>query len=191
MCREWAKSRGYCPRPKRHCHDCNSPHGGRHCPRVYTDVGSAKNICRPGIQRLLSERLEIGDVVAYRLDRLTRSIHDWCHLLDHLHGTRAGRRPTIYTAQVSVDLDTAAGRYIASTLILFGEFERHTISQRTTEALAKRSGRSSYEMVLPLIEQLRAAGKSLRDIAAACSMAMGKEVGHSTVRYLIKKHLES
>jgi len=155
------------------------------------DVGSAKDLARPGIQKLLAERHLFGDVVAYRLDRLTRSIHDWCHLLEHLHGTRNGNRPTIFTAQLSVDLDTATGRYISSALILFGEFERHTISQRTADAMAKRRGGRSYDMVLPLIDQLRAAGKSLREIAQACSLAMGKEVGHSTVRYLIKRHLEN
>jgi hypothetical protein len=70
-------------------------------------------------------------LVSLRLDRLSRSVADFCGLLD-----RASRRSwTLVVLNVNVDTSTPSGGLLASVMICFAEYERKLIGQRTSEAL--------------------------------------------------------
>lgn len=156
-------------------------------PRVYTDVGTGADLLRPGITALLSDLHQIGHVLVYKLDRLTRSGRDWYQLQEKIHGVRSDGDYTIISASQGYDLKKPDGRMVAALIIVMAEFERELIAQRTTDALDKQRG-GSYSSALPLIASLKKAGYSLREIAASISAAIGKEVAHTTIRFLIKKH---
>jgi DNA invertase Pin-like site-specific DNA recombinase len=153
--------------------------------KVYTDISTGSNLLRPGLTALLADLPLIGNVLVYKLDRLTRSGKDWYHLLDTIHGVRYGENYTIISASQGYDLNKPDGRMLAAMLIVVAEFERSLISQRTVDALAKKRG--AYDEALPLIASMHAARYSLRDIAAHVGSALGRKICHSTVAYLIAK----
>lgn len=137
-----------------------------------TDEGlSAKNLNRPGLLSAL-ERLDAGEahmLAAVRLDRVSRSVHDFSGLLD-----RAARKGwAIVFLDVSVDTSTPSGEFVATTLAASAQFERKLIGQRTREGLARRRAegvvlgrpRAMPTETVQLIVQLRAEGLSLSKIA--------------------------
>lgn len=106
-----------------------------------TDEGlSAKNLARPGLTAALAE-LEAGAasvLVVSKLDRLSRSLLDFCTLVDL--GKRQGWQ--IVVLDSDVDTSTASGALMMNVLASFAEFERQLISQRTSAAMQqlKRQG---------------------------------------------------
>lgn len=67
-----------------------------------------------------------------KLDRLSRSVHDFSGILD------LGRREGWGVAALDLDVDTATtnGKMLAHMLVLLAEWERDTISDRTKAGLA-------------------------------------------------------
>ena len=106
-----------------------------------TDRGaSAATLKRDGVQRVL-DRLKAGDVagvIAWRLDRLTRSIRDLLTLLDLTKDERVG----IVSVTESLDTTTPMGRFVVHLLVLIAQWERETIGARTKAAVshARKSG---------------------------------------------------
>lgn len=104
-----------------------------------TDEGvSAKTIDRPALGVALAA-LAGGDadgLVVAKLDRLSRSVADFCGLLDRSH------REGWDLALLDIGLDTSLpmGRFTAQIMASVAELERNLIGQRTRDALAvKRS----------------------------------------------------
>ena len=87
---------------------------------------------REGLQRLLSdvEDGDIGAVVVYKADRLSRSLKDLLTLLDNRLEPNGVRFVSV-TEQF--DTSTASGRLFLQMLGSFSEFERNVITERTTE----------------------------------------------------------
>lgn len=136
------------------------------------DAGlSGATMARPALTEAL-ERLDAGaaDVlVASKLDRVSRSVHDFSGLLDRAH--HQGWRLVLLDS--GVDTSTAAGEMVANMLARAAQYERRLISQRTRDALtAKRAagvrlGRPSAvlrEVVERIITE-RASGATLKAIA--------------------------
>lgn len=157
---------------------------------IIEDAGiSAKSLNRPGLQRALA-MLDSGAVdglLIVKLDRLTRSVADWQKLIDGYFGEKAGK--SLFSVADSIDTRTAAGRLVLNVLLSVAQWERETIAERTKDALqhkirtGQRCGRVRYgydlagdgttlvanddqQQALVLVRELKAAGKSLRDIAA-------------------------
>ena len=157
---------------------------------VVEDAGeSAKTLNRPGLQHAL-QMIRSGEADALlivKLDRLTRNVGDWQKLIEGFFGERAGK--TLCSVGDSIDTRTAAGRLVLNVLLSVAQWEREAIGERTKDALQHkiRSGercgdlRYGYDLAddgktlvpnaveqetLGLIRELRAAGESLRDIAA-------------------------
>jgi DNA invertase Pin-like site-specific DNA recombinase len=106
-----------------------------------TDEGcSAKNLHRPGITSAL-DRLANGDagtLVVAKLDRLSRSVHDFAGLLQ-----RAEREGwALIALDPGVDMTTASGKLVAGVMATVAEWESAVIGERTRDALAtlKASG---------------------------------------------------
>lgn len=105
---------------------------------VFFDQGSGAIASRPGLDALLSE-LKPGDtVVAWRLDRLGRSVLNLADLLERLRS----RDVTVRSLTDGVDTSTSMGRMLFGLLASLAEFERETIRERVNAgmAAARRAG---------------------------------------------------
>ena len=153
------------------------------------DAESAKSLRRDGLQRALN-LLRTGKadgLLIVKLDRLTRSVADWQALIDAFFGERGGKQ--LFSVNDSIDTRTAAGRLVLNVLITVAQWERETIGERTKEALrhkinnGQRVGKVRFgfdlapdgitlvvnpaeQQTLAFMRNLRAAGRTLRQIAA-------------------------
>ncbi|MBK8285769.1 MAG: recombinase family protein [Ahniella sp.] len=108
----------------------------------FDDPGySASTVERPALRRLLSlvDAGGVDVVISLRLDRLSRSLSDFMKLMDRFRA--AGVAFVSVTEAFSTD--TPVGRLTMGLLATFAEFERATISARTSEKVsgARRRGR--------------------------------------------------
>lgn len=128
---------------------------------------------RPALAEAL-DRLRRGDaqaLYAQRLDRLSRSVADFAHLLDL--AKRQGW--TVAVLDADVDTSTPSGEFLVNVLASAAQYERRIIGARTRDALAQRRregvrlGRPSTlsASVVARIVREREAGQSLRAIAEA------------------------
>lgn len=129
--------------------------------------GAAK---REGRERLLdaARRREIDLVLVWRLDRWGRSVTDLLSTLQELEHLGVG----FVSLTEALDLTTPAGRAMAGLLVIFAEFEREILRERTRAGLAharengKRLGRPATAAVHAAeIRKLHRAGASKSEIA--------------------------
>jgi DNA invertase Pin-like site-specific DNA recombinase len=139
---------------------------------VVEDVGSGKDLKRPGIRAAL-DMLASGDasaLVVAKLDRLSRSMVDFAKIM----ATAQEESWALVALDVNVDTTTPSGEAMAHMLATFAQFERRLISERTRQALAEKRASGVRLGAPPQIEaaiadRIRAernAGATLREIAA-------------------------
>lgn len=100
--------------------------------RIYTDAGySGKNINRPQFTKLLEDIKSglIKRVIAYRLDRISRSIADFSQLLIMFEKYNV----KFVSATENFDTDTPMGRAMINIVMTFAQLERETIVERVTD----------------------------------------------------------
>ena len=105
---------------------------------VEDDGFSGKSLKRPGLQGAIQmlARGERGALMVAKLDRLSRSVKDFCELVDM--SRHDGWK--LVVLDCNVDTSTPAGEMLAGVMAQFAQFERRMIGLRTKEALAvKRS----------------------------------------------------
>lgn len=155
---------------------------------VHVDAGlSGKRADnRPELQAALNAAIDSGAVlVVYSLSRLARSTKDTIAIGEQLEKAGAD----LVSLSEQIDTTSAAGKMIFRMLAVMAEFERDLVSERTTTALAhkkaqgKRVGKIPFgwnlaadgetlvenadeQEALRLIQELNAAGHSLRAIAS-------------------------
>src|SRR5882672_3160926 len=118
-------------------------HAGWVClPKRFDDGGcSGANTDRPALQQLLADVAAGGVdcVVVQRVDRLSRSLRDFAHLMEAFE--------THHVAFVSVtqqfNTATSMGRLVLNVLLSFAQFERELIAERTRDKMAatRRKGK--------------------------------------------------
>ena len=109
------------------------------CERIYTEKASGGRWDRPELHRAL-EQLRPGDVlVVWKLDRLSRSLKDLVHLIDHIRKVGAKFR----SITEAIETETPVGQLIAEVLGAFAQFEREMTRERTRAGLdaARQKGR--------------------------------------------------
>ena len=112
--------------------------------RVYTDKGfSGKNTDRPALQRLLAdaEAGRIDRLLVYRLDRISRSVHDFTELCARLGA--CGVHFQSITEGLTLD-DSPTGTVMAQIMMVFAQFERETIQRRVTDNYFARAKAGLY-----------------------------------------------
>lgn len=112
--------------------------------RVYTDKGySGKNIERPALQRLLADAENglVDKILVYRLDRISRSVHDFTGLCGRL--SARGVHFQSVTEGITLD-DSPAGTVMAQIMMVFAQFERETIQRRVTDNYFARAKTGMY-----------------------------------------------
>lgn len=154
---------------------------------IHVDAGlSGSKSNRPGLQAALTQACsEKGVLVVYSLSRLARSTKDTLAIAERLDKAGAD----LASLSERIDTTTAAGKMLFRMLAVLAEFERDQISERTTTAMrhmraqGRRVGAVPFgfdlaedgetltpnqgeQVALALIREARAAGASLRQIAA-------------------------
>lgn len=112
--------------------------------KVYTDKGfSGKNINRPALQQLLADAEDgrIDKILVYRLDRISRSVHDFTGLCAQLSAQGIHFRSV--TEGITLD-DSPAGMVMAQIMMVFAQFERETIQRRVTDNYFARAQTGMY-----------------------------------------------
>lgn len=112
--------------------------------RVYTDKGfSGKTINRPALQRLLhdAENGLVDKILVYRLDRISRSVHDFTGLCARL--SARGVHFQSVAEGLTLD-DSPSGTVMAQIMMVFAQFERETIQRRVTDNYFARAKAGMY-----------------------------------------------
>lgn len=161
---------------------------------------SAKNLIRPAMTqalRLLAAH-EAEAMVVAKLDRLSRSVVDFCNTL----ALAKKQGWAMVLLDLGVDTSTPNGKLVAGLMAQIAEWERDIIAQRTREALAaakargQRLGRprATPDDVVAQVVELRGHGLSLRAIAQTLTATAvpttrgAAEWRASTVRRVLNSH---
>jgi DNA invertase Pin-like site-specific DNA recombinase len=163
------------------------------------DVGlSAKSMKRPALADALQslKRGQADAIVVAKLDRLSRSVQDFAGILD----TARKQDWAVIALDLGVDTTTPAGELVANVMAAVAQWERRTISVRTSEALVAAQARGVQlgrpvavgDAVVARIHADRAAGLSFSRIARALNdegvpTAHGGSAWHTTTIQRIYK----
>ena len=134
--------------------------------RVYHDVCSGKATDRPGLARSLDVAREGDAIVAWKLDRIGRSLPHVVGLVGELQKRGVGLK--VLTGDI--DTTTSTGRLVFGLFATLAEFERDLIYERTMAGLAaaRARGRAGGRPRVMTRQKLRAAMALMadRDLAA-------------------------
>ena len=101
---------------------------------IVVDGGeSAKNLRRPGMERII-DLMDSGlcsGVLVVKLDRLTRSVKDLCHLLERYFS----KDKVLISVQEKIDTNSAMGRMVINVVMSISQWEREATSERTRAVL--------------------------------------------------------
>ena len=97
---------------------------------VYQDDHTGKTLVRKGFQAAIKHMEESGAVlIAVKLDRVTRNVHDLGHLLKTYFGD--GRPYSLRLVQFPVDTSSSIGRLMLNIICSVAQWEREEICART------------------------------------------------------------
>ena len=141
----------------------------------YVDHISGARDKRPALDRLMvdAHRRRFDAVVVWKFDRFARSTS---HLLRALESFRDLGVEFVSLTE-AVDTTTDAGKMVFVVLAAVAELERSLIVERVKAGLrnarakGKRLGRPRVSVSPAKIQELRAEGLTLRDIAARCHIS--------------------
>jgi len=106
--------------------------------KIYSDAGYAgANTNRPALQELLEDikQNKIDIILAYKIDRLTRSPKDFYQLIEIFEQNSA----SFISVTERFDTSTPAGRLLRNIMLTFAQFERELTSERTKDKLLERA----------------------------------------------------
>ena len=111
--------------------------------RWYVDKLTGDNLNRPAFERLQGDvfRGEVGTIVVYKLDRLSRKMRDGINVL--CDWCERGVRVVSVTQQI--DLSGTVGRMIAAVLLAVGELEQEGRRERQQAGIAAAKERGVYQ----------------------------------------------
>lgn len=102
------------------------------CDRIFEERASGASRARPELTRALAALREGDVLVAWKLDRLARSLAHLLELVDDVQSRGAGLR----ILSQPIDTTSAGGRLVFQIFGAIGEFERELIRERTKSGLA-------------------------------------------------------
>jgi DNA invertase Pin-like site-specific DNA recombinase len=146
--------------------------------RWYVDKGKGgDNLRRPAFEQLQAAVFagEVGTVVTYKLDRLSRSLRDGINVL--CEWCDRGLRVVSVTQQI--DFNGTVGRMLAAVLLGIAEMEQETRRERQAAGIAEARKAGKYRGRRPgttkaapeRATQLRARGLSVDEIARSLGVS--------------------
>ena len=111
--------------------------------KVYSDAGfTGANLERPGLQEMLRDIQEnkINVVIAYKIDRLTRSPKDFYALIEIFENYKVD----FISITERFDTSTPSGRLLRNIMLTFAQFERELTSERTKDKLLERAHKGMW-----------------------------------------------
>lgn len=103
--------------------------------QVFKEVASSANLERDELRKMMGKLDEIDAVYVTKLDRLSRSMHDWCRVNELLDQHDVA----LVSVTQKIDTSTPMGRFFRDLLMLFAQFEREMIAERTYEKMAEQA----------------------------------------------------
>jgi site-specific DNA recombinase len=114
---------------------------------IFVDDGaSAKTLKRPELEKALAALTPGRVLVAYKLDRLTRTQADFPSLAARVDAAGAEWA----TVEEKFDTSTAMGRAMLQIVLTFSQLEREMTGERTSAALAEKKTRRERLGTTPL-----------------------------------------
>jgi len=158
----------------------------------YVDHGvSGAKDRRPALDRLVAgaRRRRFDAIGISKLDRLARSVRHLTALGAELEALGVD----LIVIDQSIDTSTPAGRLLFNVLGSIAEFERDLIRERVNQGIAAarrrgaKLGRPRVEIDGDRVARLRAAGQSVRGIAAMLGVSKDA-VARETARQGLRRH---
>ena len=150
---------------------------------VYSDTASGATDRRPQLDQLMESvsRKEIDIVMAWSVDRLSRSLQHLVTMLTAMHQ----RNINLYLHQQNLDTTTPAGKAMFQMMGVFAELERSIITDRINAGIARakrngtRTGRPIGRPRVPpntisKIQKLREEGMSYSRISKRTGVSTSK-----------------
>ena len=116
--------------------------------RVYEDGAySAETLDRPALQEMLKDMRagRFNCVLAYKIDRLTRSVKDFHSLMDLFDKFNV----QFVSITQSIDTKSPTGRLLRNILLDFAQFEREMTGDRTRDKLQQRAQKGLWNGGIP------------------------------------------
>ena len=111
--------------------------------KVYSDAGyTGANTNRPALQKLLRDIKEkkIDIILAYKIDRLTRSPKDFYQLIEFFEQYNV----SFISITERFDTSTPSGRLLRNIMLTFAQFERELASERTKDKMIERAKKGMW-----------------------------------------------
>ncbi len=111
--------------------------------KIYSDAGyTGANLNRPALQELLQDikQGKINIVLAYKIDRLTRSPKDFYQLIENFEKYKVD----FISITERFDTSTPAGRLLRNIMLSFAQFERELASERTKDKMLERANKGMW-----------------------------------------------
>ena len=139
------------------------------CDRIYKEVASGARSDRKVLAEVLDYLRPSDVLVAYKLDRVARSLPHLIEIMDRLSKSDIG----FQSLTEEINTTTPGGRLVFHVMAAISEFERDLIKERTAAGLqaARAKGRIGgrpRKMTADKVEaakELLASGKAVRDVA--------------------------
>lgn len=138
------------------------------CEKVFSEQVSSVNARRAELERAIEFVREGDTLVVTRLDRLARSVADWCQIVARLEAKNVGLK----ILNINVDTATPTGRLMLNMLGSIAQFERELMLERQREGIAKAKAENKFKGRAPTarrktsdVVSMHQAGKKPADIA--------------------------
>ncbi|RUX49779.1 recombinase family protein [Mesorhizobium sp. M4A.F.Ca.ET.050.02.1.1] len=148
------------------------------CEKIFGEQVSSVNAHRAELERAIEFVREGDRLVVTKLDRLARSVADWCQIVARLEAKKVG----LIILGMNVDTATPTGRLMLNMLGSIAQFERELMLERQREGIAKAKAEHKFKGRAPTarrktseIVSMHRAGKKPSEIAKAIG------VGRSSV----------
>jgi DNA invertase Pin-like site-specific DNA recombinase len=157
------------------------------CRRIFEEAASGGRWDRPELHRMLDQLRASDVVVAWKLDRLSRSLKDVLHIMERIGDAGAGFR----SITEAIDTTTPAGRMMMQMIGSFAEFERAMIRERTSAgiAAARAEGRvGGRRKKLDAAKRREIAESVITGRKSGAEMARLYNISQPTVSRIVAQH---
>jgi DNA invertase Pin-like site-specific DNA recombinase len=156
------------------------------CKRLFEETASGGCWGRPKLHRMPYQLHEGDTVVAWKLDRLSRSLKDVLHIMERIADVGAGFR----SVTENIDTIALAGRMMMQMVGSF-EFERAMIQERTSAGLAaaRAEGRiGGRRKKLDAAKRREIAESVITERKSGADMARLYNISQPTVSRIVAMH---